>query len=250
MAFLQSLIDRFLNRKNREEQPSADHYEMLERLRKNHDWIDVHVATLDKSFQSLILAIDVDNHELLIDELFPAEDLDTIKPGDTVSITSRSRRILVNFFTRILAREQQDGNTVYRLELPEEIGRNHNRGAYRIYVGGEENLRFSMGLEREELLAPRIINLSADGIKVSFEEDISSQLKTQSFYGNCIIHLPSAIDVDCEFEVRNVYQMHTPHLHSLAGGTIRIPNPQQRAKLNQYLASVQRKQRRRELRIV
>jgi c-di-GMP-binding flagellar brake protein YcgR len=152
----------------------------------------------------------------------------------------------VSFYSRILAHEDNGGGSIYRLELPEEIGRNHSRGAYRVHVGEEEGLGFSMGLENELELA--ITNLSVEGLKLSFSEDISEQLRQNLIHRDCLIQLPNDIDIDCSLEIKNIYRIHHPHLHSLAGGIINIPNPQHRAKLNQYLTGVQRKQRRRELR--
>jgi predicted SAM-dependent methyltransferase len=49
--------------------------------------------------------------------------------------------------------------------------------------------------------------------------------------------------------VRNAYVMRTPSLHTMVGGQLTIDMPSHRTKLDQYLASVQRKQRRREARL-
>ena len=217
-------------------------------LRKNHDWIDVRLAKTDQQFQSLILSIDPENHELIIDELFPRESGASIAPGETVEIVSRSKRLPINFYTRILAIDQADDGQLLRLELPEEIGSNHNRGAYRVFVGNEEDLGISINLPDCDPGYVQIINLSSDGIKLNFARDISRELNNPSSLKDCIIHLPDGYDIDCELVIRNVYRITSPTVHTLAGGTISVPQPQHRAKLSQYLAAIQRKQRRRETR--
>jgi len=247
MAFLQSLFKSlFSSRSN--EPAEADPYEMLQRLRKSHEWIDVKIPGLDKSYQSMIIEIDTDSRELIIDELFPPEGLDKLTPGDTVEVRGQTKTNTVNFYTKILEWQNQGAGLLFKLELPEEIGRSHSRSAYRVYVGGETELAFTMNMDDEESLGITIINLSADGMKISFDQDVTDILKEHKLYDQCVIGLPNGLDIDCEFEVKNIYRIQRPHQHGLAGGVLKITHPQHRAKLNQYLASVQRQQRRRELR--
>ncbi|MEE8060136.1 MAG: flagellar regulator YcgR PilZN domain-containing protein [Pseudomonadales bacterium] len=250
MAFLKSLIN-WLKPSNKviNKADPDDHYQRLERLRINHDWIEVKVTKTNKSYQSLVLEIDPDNNELVIDDLYPPEKLENIEPGDTVEITSQLRHALINFYTRILARQIRDGEACYRLELPVEVGHNHSRCAYRIYVESEEGLDIEINHEGEPLLDVRIINLSAEGIKLSFADAIGSKDKNNLSFNHSIIHLPTDYDIDCHIELHKLYRMRSPHLHTLGGGKLIVENPQHRVKLQQYLAAVQRRQRRRENRL-
>jgi c-di-GMP-binding flagellar brake protein YcgR len=250
MAFITTLINRLLNRADDEEYEPSDHYKTLEHLRRNHDWIDVKVTKTDKSYQSLVVKIDPENHELLIDDLYPPDDIEKIEPGDTIEITSKSRKVLVNFYTRILARELADGKGAFRVELPEEIGRNHSRQAYRVFVNNEEGLSIDIVYNESTLNDVKVINLSSEGIKLSFADDLTDQLEQDRIFEDCLIKLPSGFDIDCDIELRNVYKIRTPHPHTLAGGLLIVKQPQQRVKLEQYLAAVQRQQRRRESRII
>lgn len=247
MAFLQSFFKKLFSNSN-DQTEQADPYEMLQRLRKNHEWIDVKVPSMDKSYQSMIIEVDTDSRELIIDELFPPEGLDKLSPGDTVQVRGQTRTNTVSFYTKILEWQNQGAGLLFKLELPEEIGRSHSRSAYRVYVGSETELTFTMNLDDEESLGISIINLSADGMKISFDQDVTDMLKEHSLYEHCVIGLPSGLDIDCEFEVKNIYRIRRPHQHGLAGGVLKIIHPQHKAKLNQYLASIQRQQRRRELR--
>ena len=62
MSLFNSLLDRLFRRGDLlPKEDRSDPYEILDRLRKNHDWIDVQVPKLDKSYQSLILEIDPNN---------------------------------------------------------------------------------------------------------------------------------------------------------------------------------------------
>ncbi len=247
MAFLKTLINRIIPPAPGDDTPlSGDHYLQLEYLRREHEWIQVSASKNERIYQSLILHIDPNNKELVVDELFPAEGVDLLQPGDTLEINSVTRQHPISFFTRLLAREQWDDDTVYRLELPEEIGRNQSRGAYRVYVESEVGLDIEVTFDGEVLPAVRIINLSADGIKLAFAEDMDQHFGQQRHFADCLIRLPDGTDVDCDIELRNLYTIRSPHLHSLGGGKLVIKHPQQRVKLQQFLAAVQRRQRRME----
>ncbi|WP_101757520.1 flagellar brake protein [Oceanicoccus sp. KOV_DT_Chl] len=249
MSFLKSLIHRVFSDNDADKSETDDRYAQLEQLRIDHDWINVNITKTDQTYQSLIVTIDIENGELIIDDLYPPENLDQLEAGDTIEIFSQSRTKLVNFYTRILAREFHDGSPSWRLELPTEIGRNHSRGAYRIYVESEQGLELDIYHDNEPIPDVHIINLSAEGLKLSISQQAEGILKTNQHFTNCIIRLPSGFDVDCDLDLRNSYHIRTPTPHILAGGKLTIHNPQQRVKLQQYLAAVQRHQRRREMRV-
>lgn len=245
MAFLKSLINRFLSNGNGGHSGTLpDHYERLQFLQSHHEWIDVTVCKTGARFQSLILALEPEQKEILIDELYPVETDRRLEPGDRLEIVSRSQRAPISFFTRILAGEVRQGEAAWRLELPEDIGILQSRGTFRVYVENEVGLDIDISAEGSPIPAVRIINLSTDGIKLSLPTDAAAQLDTCSRFEGVIISLPNGSYIDAIIELRNRYQIRTPHPHILAGGKLVVPNAQQRVKLQQYLAAIQRKQRR------
>lgn len=246
MTFIKSLINQYFGRGKKTAEAVTDDFIELDKLRINHEWINVNVIKNDHSYQSLILNIDLDNNELLIDELYPPNDLSKIEAGDTLSIRSQSSRTQVSFFSRILAREFNNGTGSWRLELPENIGRNHGRNAFRIYVENEQDIAIEIYCNQDPLHGVHIINLSSEGIKLSFDNEYESLLKHQSLFTDCIIRLPNDIDIDCNIELRNSYNIRKPVPHIISGGKLIINNPQHRTKLQQYIASIQRKQLRRD----
>jgi len=248
MAFLRSLIDKLVTNTNTDSSELADHYSSLERLRVSHEWLDVKVTKTNHSYQSLVLEIDIENGELLVDELFPPEHLNDVQPGDTVQVITHSKNQPVDFYTRILSREFNNGTTAWRLELPAEIGANHNREAFRIYVESEVGLHIEVTHNGEPLRDVRIINLSIDGLKLSFNKEARERLDALQKLDDCLIRLPNDTDIDCSIELKSLYDIRTPYPHLLGGGKLVIENAQQRVKLQQFLAATQRKQRRRESR--
>lgn len=248
MASLKSLLARLRGAPPKTKK-DEDNYSQLELLQRRHSFIEVKFPRIEQSFQSMILELHADDGFLIVDEFYPAQGREKLLEGDEAEIVSQVPGIKIAFFSKLLLREVTEGLPVYRMELPEEIGSTVRRRAYRVYVEREQNLSIDVGTNEEAVGSPRIVNLSADGIKLSFPDNVSKQLEKNRLLENCLIRLPTGFDIDATIELRNIYTIRTPTLHTLAGGVLTVPMPSQRTKLGQYLAAVQRKQRRRESRM-
>ncbi len=248
MALLKSLFARLRGAQEKTKK-EADNYSQLEILQRRHSFIEVKFPRIEQSFQSMILELHPDDSFLVIDELYPAEGRQKLLEGDDAEIIAQVPGIKVAFYSKLLVREVTEGLPVYRMELPEEIGSTVRRRSFRVYVEREANLGIDIGTIGEATFEAHIVNLSADGIKLSLRGNVAKQLEKNRTLENCLIRLPNGIDIDAAIELRNIYTIRTPTLHTLAGGVLSVAIPSQRTKLNQYLAAVQRKQRRRESRM-
>ena len=238
---------------NQSPAPQDEQWVLLDRLRATHALINVEHLRSSTTYQSMILQIDMDSHELVIDELFPSAT-QKAQPGDSVQISSQSQKMPIHFVTRILSRDVANGTPLWRLELPDNIGTSYRRDAYRVYVAGEENLGIVLGAsncdddskDTQWFDGMEIVNLSADGLKFGFPHEYTTALTIHRQFDNCVLSLPNGHDIECIVTLRNVYHLNAPHAHGLANASLRINNPQQRVQLDQFLAAVQRRQRRRE----
>lgn len=248
MALLKKLLLRLGGKKNAGEDKS-DNYSQLELLQRRHSFIEIKFGRTERSYQSMILELHPDDSYVLVDELYPPEGRDDLIEGDIAEISAQAPGLKLAFFSKLLARDTIDGTPAYRMELPEEIGSTLRRRAYRVYVERESGLTIDIRDNEGEPIDARIVNLSSDGIKLSLRGDVSKLLEKNRTLEKGVIHLPNGIDIDCSIDVRNVYVIRTPALHTLAGAALTIAMPSQRTKIGQYLAAVQRKQRRRETRL-
>ena len=249
MAPLKAFFRRFLAKSVTTRQTAADRYSQLETLQRRHSFIEVKFPRIERSFQSMILELHAEDGYMLIDELYPAEGRQFLLEGDAAEIGGKSVGIVVSFYSRLLAREVADDAPVYRMELPEEIGASYRRTSYRVYVEREAGLTIDIRRPDGSSFDAHIINLSTDGVKISLRGDVNKDIAQNHLLENCLIQLPNGIDIDCAIDVRNAYVMRTPSLNTMIGGKLTIDMPSHRTKLDQYLAAVQRKQRRREARM-
>jgi c-di-GMP-binding flagellar brake protein YcgR len=231
---------------NRLNESTLSHYIRLKQLCQNHQPIQIKLKNNNELYQSLLLSVDDKKYELLIDDLFPAPQPRDLRTGDTIEFISQTHGQEIKFFTRVIQRCKSKGKISYRIELPKELGHNHNRRSYRVYVDADRDLRIHLGSRGFDFGKVTISNLSINGIKLYFDKDVQDELNQGSFFDQAVIHLPTGYNIDCNIEIKNCYLIRSGHTRSVAGGSIRIPNPQHKKKLQQYLATIQRQHRRRE----
>lgn len=249
MALLKKILVRLGLKSAADSNTKSDNYSQLELLQRRHSFIEVKFPRTEQSFQSMILELYPDDSYLLIDELYPVDKRQELIEGDAAEISAQAPGIKLSFFSQLLARETIDGTPAYRMELPEEIGSTLRRRAFRVYVERENGLAIEVRDSDGQPLEAHIVNLSSDGIKLSLRGDMSKQLEKNRVLEHCVIKLPNYVDIECSIEIRNAYVIRSPSLRTLVGATMQVPMPSHRTKLGQYLAAIQRKQRRREARV-
>lgn len=188
---------------------TLSHYQRLQQLCDSHQRINVKIKKSREPHQSLILKVDQQGHELIIDTLFPSVTAQQLKAGDTIKLLSMSAGQQLNFYTRIIQRTVTQGNTSYRLELPKELGHNHNRSSFRIYVDAERDLRIRLSPSDTALKQLTISNLSTNGIKLYFSDNVEEQLKNINYLNDVVITLPNGYNIDCQVHLLNSYILHT-----------------------------------------
>jgi c-di-GMP-binding flagellar brake protein YcgR len=248
MSPLRLLLNRWLQKSSAPDSNSSDRFALLQQLQHRHSFIEVKFPRIERSFQSMILELRPADGLFIADELYPPEGREKLLEGDIAEISCRERGLTVNFFSRLLLREVSDGAPMYHMELPDDIGASYRRHAFRIYVEREEDLSIDLRDSAGNMVDARIINLSADGIKLSVPGDRAQQIDREQQFKNVLIRLPDGGDIECDLHFHNSYVMRSPGLHTLAGGSLKIATAPQRTRLDQYLAAVQRRQRRRESR--
>lgn len=245
---LKNWLNRRRDKKARTDNEADTRYEQLERLAQRHSFVDVSFSRIGRSYQSMIVGLRPELGELILDEMFPPEGVSELARGDLAEVTHRDSQFPLHFVTRLLGREQIDGNPAYRVELPASVGASGSRRAYRVYVETEEGLALDITCAEGEPLYCRVVNLSVEGLKIDIDGDHSKTLQRQHLFTDCLLQLPSGDNIECDIDIRNFSCLQKPALHTLAGGVLKIEQPHYRVRLNRYLATVQRRQLRREMR--
>jgi hypothetical protein len=217
----------------------------LESMRKAHSLLDIRVPRLNGlRCQSIVLDVNPEEGYLTLDEPFPYASLES---GDTLHITCRIKnRSPVEFNSTLLRKQNQNGNTNYLLELPESIQGDGPLDNYRIYVE-KENISLELTID-DEIIQSQVIAISFDSIKFHILGQHSDKLSEAKLFKGCFLRLPDEL-IECSITVQQSFDLSRPLLHTLCTAKLELDQRVDNKKFNHYLASLQRQQRRRELRL-
>jgi c-di-GMP-binding flagellar brake protein YcgR len=223
--------------------------QLLDSMRKAHSLLDIRISRLnDLRCQSMILAINSDEGYLILDEPFPRTQLGKLDGGDTLNITCRQKnRSPISFNTKLLSRQQHNDGAAYLLELPESIQGDAETKNYRLYVE-KENLNIELSCN-DETMQGTVIAISFDSIKFHILGQHSQYLSENTEIQNCFLRLTDGELIECSITVQKSFDLLRPLPHTLCTAKLSVAEKSDDKKLSHYLASLQRQQRRRELRL-
>jgi len=225
---------------------SAETVLRLQQLALDHTFVDVRFPErAGNSYQSLILNVNPDEGYLLIDEFFPSSDNILVSPGDEVEITSQRKGMPVSFSTVVqsICIDDGDGMPAYRLEIPDSVEARQRRRHFRVQVEPDAGIKVRIPNDDNTTLLCTVHNLSYSGIGFSTGGNIAQQLETQRIFSNALLTLPSEVTIQCKIEVMSYEFKRMPYRHTLIGGKFSAISSSNQKKLDQYLATMQRIQR-------
>jgi hypothetical protein len=222
--------------------------QLLESIRKAHSLLDIRISRLnDLRCQSMILTINTAEGYLILDEPFPRNKLEKLDGGDTLNITCRQKnRSPITFNTKLLSKQQCNGNVSYLLELPESIQGDAETKNYRLYVE-KENLNIEL-ISNDETVQATVIAISFDSIKFHILGQHSQFLSEGTAINNCFLRLADGELIECDITIQQSFDLLRPLPHTLCTAKLSLEAKADDKKLSHYLVALQRQQRRRELR--
>jgi c-di-GMP-binding flagellar brake protein YcgR len=225
---------------------SAETVLRLQQLAQARTFVDVRfLERTNQNYQSLILKVEPQEKYLLIDEFFPGNDNALISPGDEVEITSQRKGMPVKFTTVIqsICLEEQDGMPAYKLAIPDNILANQRRRHFRVQIAEDSGIKIRIPNNENSGLLCTVYDLSHAGIGFSAGGNITQVLQENPILISCKLTLADGTPIECDIEVKSFEFRRHPYRHTTVGGKLSgIPATMQR-KLDQYLASMQRLQR-------
>jgi c-di-GMP-binding flagellar brake protein YcgR len=133
--------------------------------------IDVSVAGEDRSYQSVILRVDIASGTMLIDELFPAGFVGLANQALTVKIR-RMDGSRVSFPTRIIERSRAGEVDNYRIALPANVDYKQRREVFRLDVSQDASARSEFCTADHQFCSAQVLDLSATGVRLELQNSI------------------------------------------------------------------------------
>lgn len=203
MALLETLFDRSL-RKARDflaieralttaKQTARSDIEPLLTLHHQHQLLEVCVKNSLRSYQSMILAIDMERHLLWMDDLFPAQL--TLEVGDEVEVIHHKGGNVLRFSGHVLALGSAFGAPGFALALPAEVNYQPRRRHPRYTIANAPALNTLFGLIGVDPIYGDVIDISLGGAKIRSNQLKPSMLSPGQVIPLCEIKLSADLKI-------------------------------------------------------
>jgi len=186
-------------------------------------------------YQSIILDINLQGRYLLLDELFPSPEGQTINLGDLLIIRHHRQGRLLSFSTRIIHISYSHGSPCYAVELPEEVGYRQRRIYPRMELGNQQPLTVRLKSPWKTPWFATAHNLSAGGMRLSVGGNILEQLNRGSIMPQCEFRLGGDLIVSCQARIKGFKFVGRPYRHTRISVEFIGLNPQRRLQVQQYI---------------
>lgn len=199
---------------------------ILEKLRNQHALIQVSMPGVPDVFFSSILAVNVDNQFILLDELSKKAAHDLLLVHKNLVFESKLDGIGIHFSCALTSADTEHGAHIYKLAFPDHILYFQKRNNFRINIGLGTNIPVKFKRDDGTPVFGRIINLSETGIGVIL--DAPYHLSMSEVLPYCDIRLDDENSVTCQLEIRYATDDKQDHCQHIGGKFIGMSNTDQR----------------------
>ncbi|WP_426415672.1 flagellar brake protein [Aestuariirhabdus sp. LZHN29] len=214
---------------------------LLKRLSLQHTFIEVTLEGSDRLYRSLVLA--VEEQSILIDELFPGSDELRLSKGRRFDIDCSEGGYNISFSSTLISEEQNDGIPVYRLTVPDYVEHHQRRSAFRVKVPAASRMTVVLSGYGSTSVSGVIVDISSSGVRVHVGGSRHEGLDAGTLVPDARFTLEDE-RIKCQLRICNSAFARRPYTHTVLGCELVGVDSVTQAKLDRYIASLQREQRR------
>jgi len=211
----------------------------LTKLYKNHTLLSITVGKSNKVFGSVVLEVNMEKSYLVLDELYPRDEVRSSLLDQTISIETQIDRILLRFSSTIKAISEKDGAEYYKVKIPKYLYHHQRREYYRVPISISHPLPANLSTENNELLHAELRDLSIGGLSARLKSPPLEQLIIGDEIPTCIIQMPNKRKIVSAIEIVRIDK--TKRLKNIQFGArfVGLNNADQR-ELSQAIAILDR----------
>jgi c-di-GMP-binding flagellar brake protein YcgR len=211
--------------------PIPDQYQPLWQLLNQRQLIEVKVEGSSLTYQTLVLAIDVQRGLLWLDDLFPSQHV--LEVGDQLTLRHHRNGEQLSFSSPILAWGNSYGATGLAILLPEQLCYTPRRQFSRALLNNDLGVKIRpIG---QDISYGSVLDISGGGIRVSIPGNLLGQLRHGALMPLCELSLSDELTIRCSARVRSFRLVRTPHRQTHISMEF-VDLPQERAdQLQQFI---------------
>lgn len=216
------------------EQPNQ--YLPLRQLHAQRQIIEVKIDGNSKSYQTFILAIDVERGLLWLDDLFPNQRL--LKVGDTITMRHHRNSEQLCFSSPVVAWGNSFGANGLAILLPEFVCYQPRRQHHRYDLSGNASLSVKIRPVGYEPSYGSIQDLSLGGAALRVAGNLIGQLRHGALLPVCELHLSDDLLIRCSARIRAFRIARSRHRSTLVSVEFIDLNTESRHQLQQFLYKI------------
>jgi c-di-GMP-binding flagellar brake protein YcgR len=193
-------------------EPLPDRYLPLWQLLNQRQIIEVKVEGSSLSYQTLVLAIDIQRGLLWLDDLFPKQHILDI--GDRITLRHHRNGEQLSFSSPILAWGSNYGAAGLAIMLPEHPCYVPRRQSSRADVSDTPSLQLKLRAVGHDVTYGSVLDISSGGLRASVPGNLLGQLRHGALLPLCELTLSDELTIRCRARVRGFRLLRTPHRHT------------------------------------
>jgi c-di-GMP-binding flagellar brake protein YcgR len=218
MALLQAVLQKlsFTKYRNKASASPDDlgvtqvlRHPLLEELKTRRQLLEITPAGSQRSYQSLIVAIDAERGLLWLDDLFPPQRL--LEIGDQITLRHRREGELLTITTPIVAWGSDFGASGLAVLLPDEASYQPRRTQLRFQAGEHLFLTGKLCAFGHEPLYGTVEALSTDGLNLLVAGNMTHLLQRGTLLPICEVSLSPELRIRCRARVSAVRLCRSPY---------------------------------------
>lgn len=189
-----------------------DQYLPLWQLLTQRQLIEVKVEGNSLSYQTLILAIDVQRGLLWLDDLFPNQHV--LEIGDKISLRHHRNGEQLSFSSPILAWGSNYGANGLAIMLPDHLLYTPRRQFRRANMGDKPSLSLRLRAIGQDISYGSVLDISSGGLRASVPGNMLGQLRHGALLPLCEFTLSDELTIRCSARIRSFRLLRAPYRHT------------------------------------
>lgn len=189
-----------------------DQYLPLWQLLNQRQLIEVKVEGSSLTYQTLILAIDVQRGLLWLDDLFPNQHV--LEIGDQISLRHHRNGEQLSFSSPILAWGSNYGANGLAIMLPDHLLYSPRRQFSRADMSDKPSLSLKLRAIGQDISYGSVLDISSGGLRASIPGNMLGQLRHGALLPLCEFTLSDELTIRCSARVRSFRLLRVPYRHT------------------------------------
>jgi c-di-GMP-binding flagellar brake protein YcgR len=250
MAVLRSVWEKFAGKSRPEEHlpfafsasikpedEQGDKFKDLWYLQGNRQLLEARIEGSSLSYQTIIVAIDVQRGLLWLDDLFPSQHL--LEAGDMITLRHHRNEEQLVISAPLLAWGKNYGAQGFAIALPEQVNYLPRRRFPRVELSSSNAISVKIRPMGQDISQGNVQDISAGGLRLSVPGNLLGQLRHGALMPLCELRLSDELHIRCSARIRAFRLVRNLQRYTQISIEFADMAPERRAQLEQFVNNLQ-----------